>query len=189
MTAAVRATWVRDESIPGFLMPSIETTLVIKSRERAERLTAGIRSATQGEALGIQGMSEAVADSIGDTRFVVFVLAVFAGLAVVLTGVGLYGTLADLTALRTKEFGIRLAMGCSVKGIVAIVVKESVWLAGAGGVGVARMMRELLYGVGPLDGATLLGVVSLVGMVALGAAGVPAWRAARTDPQGALRSE
>lgn len=102
MAAVVRAKGVRDESIPGFLMPSIETTLVIKSRETSERL----------------------------------------------------------------------AMGCSVKGIVAIVVKESVWLAGAGGVGVARMMRELLYGVGPLDGATLLGVVSLVGMVALGAAGV-----------------
>ena len=181
-------------------MPSIETTLVIRTRETAERLTAGIRlaaEAAQGgrEAFKIRAMSEAVADSIGDTRFVVFVLAVFAGLSVLLTGVGLYGTLAYLTAQWTREFGIRLALGCSGKGIVASVLRESIRLAVAGvllglagGVAVAGMIRELLFGVGPVDGATLVGVVSLVGMVAL-AAGVPAWRAATIDPQAALRSE
>lgn len=201
VTAAVRATRVRDENIPHFMMPSIETSLVIKTRETAERMTPGIQLATVAAHTGraafdIRPMSAYVADSIGDTRFVLFVLMAFAGLSVVLTAVGLYGTLAYLTAQRTREFGVRLALGSSAKGIVGIVVAEGVWLAAAGvglglvgAVAVARTMRELLYGVGPLDGATMLGVVSVVAVVALAAAGVPAWRAARTDPQAALRSE
>lgn len=114
----------------------------------------------------------------------------------VLTAVGLYGTLAYLTAQRTREFGIRLALGSSAKGIVAIILTEGVGLAAAGvtlglfaAVAVARTMRELLYGVGPLDAVTLLGVVSVVAAIALAAASAPAWKAARTDPQGSLRAE
>jgi ABC-type antimicrobial peptide transport system permease subunit len=113
-----------------------------------------------------------------------------------LAAVGLYGTLAYLTAQRTREFGIRLALGSSVKAIVAIVLRESLLLAAAGttvgliGVtAVTGVIRELLYGVRPLDGATLVGVVALVGTVMLGGASVPAWRATRIDPQTSLRSE
>ena len=129
-------------------------------------------------------MSDYVSDSIGDTRFILFVLAAFAAASVLLAAVGLYGTLAYLTAQRTREFGIRLALGSSVKAIVAIVIRESILLAVAGAalglIGVAAVtsaIRELLYGVRPLDGMTLVGVVALVGIVALGAASVPAWRA------------
>lgn len=113
-----------------------------------------------------------------------------------LATVGLYGTLVYLAAQRTREFGIRLALGSSVNALVAIVLRESVLLAvGGAAVGLAgaaaatRAIRGLLYGVQPLDAVTLVGVVALVGIVALGAAGVPAWRAARIDPQASLRSE
>jgi putative ABC transport system permease protein len=125
-----------------------------------------------------------------------FVLAAFAAASVLLAAVGLYGTLAYLTAQRTREFGIRLALGSGVKAIVAIVVRESVLLAAAGAAvglmgvaGVTGAIEELLYGVRPLDGVTLAGVVALVGTVTLAAASVPAWRAARIDPQASLRSE
>ena len=74
-------------------------------------------------------MSDYVSDSIGDTQFILFVLAAFAGASVLLAAVGLYGTLAYLTAQRTREFGIRLALGSSVRAIVAIVMRESVFLA------------------------------------------------------------
>ena len=137
-----------------------------------------------------------MSDSIGDTRFILFVLAAFAGGSVLLAAVGLYGTLAYLTAQRTREFGIRLALGSSVPAIVGIVMREGVLLAVAGVVlgllGAAastRAIQQLLYGVRPLDAVTLLGVVGVVGIVALAAAGVPAWRAARIDPQASLRSE
>jgi putative ABC transport system permease protein len=202
VTAAVRATRVRDENIPHFMMPDeYPGTLLIKAAERPERLSpqieAAVKSAHAGRAtFDIRAMDEYVSDSIGDTRFILFVLSVFAGASVLLSAVGLYGTLAYLTARRTREFGIRLALGSSLRGIVGIVLWESIVLAGAGvvlGLGglaaVAGAIRGLLYGVGALDSVTLLGVAGLVGIVALLAASVPAARAARIDPQMSLRSE
>src|SRR6476469_2941653 len=133
-------------------------------------------------------MSGYIPDSIGDTRFILFVLAAFAGASVLLAAVGLYGTLAYLTAQRTREFGIRLALGSSVKALVTIVIRESVLLAAAGAAvglilvaAVTRAIRDMLYGVKPLDGATLAVAVGLVWIIALGAAGGPAWCAARID--------
>ena len=205
VTAAVRVTRVRDEYIPHFLMPygdyPTEMSLVIKTHETASGMATGIKLAVDAAhggwaAYGIRPMSDYVSDSIGDTRFVLFVLSAFAGGSVLLAAGGLYGTLAYLTAQRTREFGIRLALGSSVRAIVAIVMREGALLALAGVVlglvGVAAVtgaIRELLYGVRPLDGVTLAGVVGLVGIVALGAAGLPAWRAGRVDPQASLRSE
>jgi putative ABC transport system permease protein len=203
--AAARVTRVRDENIPHFLMPysdyPAEMSLLIKTHQTASQMAPGIKLAVAAAhggraAFDIRPMSDYVADSTGDTRFIVIVLAAFAGAAVLLAAVGIYGTLAYLTAQRTREFGIRLALGSSVSAIVAIVIRESVWLALAGvGLGLlgagasTRAIRELLYGVRPLDQVTLVAVAGLVGLVALGAAGVPAWRAARTDPQASLRSE
>ena len=205
VTANVRTTQVRDENIPHFMIPyhiyPIELSLVVKTRQTVDRMGPRIKFAVDvahggRAAFHIRPMSDYVSDSIGDTQFIVLVLAAFAGASVLLAAVGLYGTLAYLTAQRTREFGIRLALGSSVRSIVAIVIRESVLLAAAGAavglIGVAaitRAIRELLYGVRPLDGVTLVGVVGLVGIVALGAASVPAWRATRIDPQTSLRSE
>lgn len=202
VTAPVRVTRVRDESIPLFILPDeYPETLVIKTHESAEKLSPQIEAAVNAAQAGratfdIRPMSEYVSDSIGDTRFILFVLAVFAAASVLLAAVGLYGTLTYLTARRTREFGIRLALGSSLKGIVAIVLQESVLLAAAGIVlgmagltGVTGAIRGLLYGVRPLDSVTILGVAGLVGIVALASAGIPAWRAARIDPQISLRSE
>jgi putative ABC transport system permease protein len=205
VTANVRTTQVRDENIPHFMLPysayPVEMSLVIKTRETAERLAPRIQAAVNAAhggraAFDIRPMSAYVSDSIGDTRFIMLVLAAFAAASVLLAAVGLYGTLTYLTAQRTREFGIRLALGSSVKAIVAIVVRESVLLAAAGAaiglvgvVAVTGAIRELLYAVRPLDGVTLAAVVGLVAIVALGAASVPAWRATRIDPQTSLRSE
>ena len=206
VTADVRATRVRDDDIPHFVMPydgdySREMSLVIQTRLTASQMAPGIKLAVDAAhggraAFDIRPMSDYVADSIGDTRFILFVLAAFAATSVLLAAVGLYGTLTYLTAQRTREFGIRLALGSSVRAIIAIVMREGILLAVAGAAlglaGVAAVtgaIRELLYEVRPLDGLTLVGVVALVGIVALVAAGVPAWRATRIDPQASLRSE
>lgn len=202
VTAPVRVTRVRDDSVPHYMMPeAYPASLVIKTHETAERMAPQVQAALDAAHAGraafdIRPMSDYVSDSIGDTRFILFVLAAFAGASVLLAAVGLYGTLAYLTAQRTREFGIRLALGCSVKALVTIVVRESVLLAAAGSavglIGVAavtRAIRELLYGVRPLDGLTLAGVVGLLAMITVGAACVPAWRATRIDPQTSLRSE
>lgn len=126
VTGAVRATRVRDENIPHFMMPSVEMSLVIKTPATASQITPGIRAALNAAQGGlapfdIRPMSEYVSDSIGDSRFLLFLLSAFAVASVLLASVGLYGTLAYLTAQRTREFGIRLALGSSVNALVAIV--------------------------------------------------------------------
>jgi len=202
VTAAVRATRVRDANIPHFVLPDeYPETLLIKTHRSpdslAPEIAAAIDSTHSGRAtFDLRPMSEYVSDSIGDTRFVLLVLGTFAWASVLLTAVGLYGTLAYLTARRTREFGIRMALGSSLPGIVAIVMRESVLLAAAGVVfGMAGLafvtgaLKGLLYGVAPLDGVTLIAVVALVGLLAFIAASVPAWRAARIDPQLSLRTD
>jgi predicted permease len=202
VTAAVRVTRVRDENIPHFMLPDeYPSSLVIKTHQTAPRIAPSIKLAAAAAhsgraAFDIRPLSDYVSDSIGDTRFILFVLAAFAATSVLLAAVGLYGTLAYLTAQRTREFGIRLALGSSVRAIIAIVMREGVLLALAGvvlgllgAVALTRAIRQLLYGVRPLDGITLVGVVALVAIVALVAAAVPAWRATRIDPQESLRSE
>jgi predicted permease len=205
VTAAVRSTRVRDDDVPHFAMPYDdypgEVSLAIRTRETAGRMAPGIRQAVEAAhgglaAFEIRAMDDSVADSVGDTRFTLLVLAAFAGASVLLAGVGLYGTLAYLTAQRTREFGIRLALGSGVRAIVAVVMWEGILLsvvgAGLGLAGVAAVtgaMQGLLYGVRPMDGLTLGCVAGLVGIVALGAASVPAWRVTRIDPQVALRNE
>jgi putative ABC transport system permease protein len=205
VTTRVRVTRVRDENVPHFMIPygsyPHEMSLVIKTHQTAEamapRIAAAVEAAHAGRAtFDVGTMGKYVSDSIGDTRFVLLVLAAFAGASVLLAAGGLYGMLAYLTTQRKREFGIRLAIGSSSGAIVGIVVRESLLLAtvgttlGLAGAGaVARSIREMLYGVQPLDGVTLFAIAGLVGIVALGAAGVPAWRAARIDPQTSLRTE
>ncbi len=204
ITAPVRMTRVRDDDVPNFLLPYStypEMSLVVKTRERAETLAPGIRQAADAAhggwpAFRIVGMSAYVDASIGGTRFLLAVLAAFAIASVLLAAVGLYGTMAYLTSRRTREFGIRLALGSGSRAILTLVLREGVLLALAGtalglaGVaGVTGALKGLLYGVRPLDAGTLAGVAVLVTLVALCAAGIPAWRAARVDPQSSLRME
>ncbi len=205
VTNSARLTRVRDQNTPHFIFPygkyPSAMSLVIRTPTRAEKLAPQIKAAVDevrpGQAvLDIRGMREYVMDSIGDTRFMVFVLTVFAGASVLLAAVGLYGTLTYLTLQRTREFGIRLAIGSSLEAIIAIVVRESAMLTLAGTAlgllgasAIVGTIRGMLYGVHPLDSMTFVGVVALVGIIALGSATIPAWRAARIDPQISLRSE
>ena len=205
VTNSARLTRVRDQNTPHFIFPygnyPSGMSLVMKTPNSAEKLAPQIKAAVDevrpGQAvLDIRGMREYVLDSIGDTRFMVFVLTVFAGASVLLAAVGLYGTLTYLTLQRTREFGIRLAIGSSLEAIIAIVVQESAMLTLVGTAlgllgasAIVGTIRGMLYGVHPLDGMTFVGVVGLVGIIALGSATIPAWRAARIDPQISLRSE
>ena len=134
--------------------------------------------------------------SIGDTRFTMLMLTVFAAASLLLAGVGMYATLAYLISQRTQEFGIRMALGATSAAVMRMVAGEGAILAAIGAgvgmtiaMGVAGGLRTLLYGVAPIDAATVLAVASLTGLVAITAASIPAWRASRVDPTIALRSE
>jgi predicted permease len=201
----IRGREIRDAGTPMIYVPShvyeIEQTIVVKTRAPLSTIGPAIKQAV--EALGpgrpvfdIRPLSDIVAASIDSTRFTMLVLSGFAFASLLLAGVGLYGTLAYLTSQRTQEFGVRLALGASAGSILRLVVSEGTLLTGvgaalglAGALAVTRALRGLLYGVTPLDGLTIAGVVALLTVVALVAVGVPAWRAARVDPTIALRAE
>jgi ABC-type antimicrobial peptide transport system permease subunit len=121
-------------------------------------------------------------------------LSIFAALASGLAALGTYSVVAFLVAQGTKELGIRMALGATPRGIGLLVVRHGLAIAGAGiGLGVAgafaltRLMRSLLFGVGPADPITYLLVSVLVTVAALAACCLPARRAARLDPMSSLR--
>jgi ABC-type antimicrobial peptide transport system permease subunit len=123
-------------------------------------------------------------------------LAVFAATALVLGAVGIHGVLSYDVARRRREIGIRMALGAEPSGILRLIVGHTALLTlvalavgVAGALALTRFMSALLFGVSAYDPATLTTVAALMTGVALAAATIPAWRAARTDPATALRSE
>jgi predicted permease len=141
-------------------------------------------------------MEEAVAESIAPRKFTFLLLGTFALLAAALAVVGLYAMLAHLVADRTREIGIRAALGADRARVVRFVVKQGAVLVGVGivtglfgAVALTRLVASLLSGVSERDPITFAAVPLLLGLVAMLATLVPAWRAARVDPVIALRAE
>jgi putative ABC transport system permease protein len=141
-------------------------------------------------------MDDVVSRSLSQTRFSMLLLSIFAGLALLLSAVGIYGVMAYVVTQRTREMGIRLAMGAQTGDVLKLVLQQGGKLALAGvGIGIAaafaltRLMTSLLFGVSPADPVTFVGVAILLTLVAIAACYVPARRATRVDPITALRYE
>ena len=139
---------------------------------------------------------EYLRDALAPTRFALALLAAFSIIALVLAAVGLYGVIAYSVTQRTREFGIRVALGAEPRAIAGLVLGDGarrtlagVLLGAAGAVGGTRALASLLYGVTVADPITFAGVVLLVAVVALLASYLPARRALRIDPVEALRAE
>jgi len=144
----------------------------------------------------IQSMEEFLRLSMAERRFNMFLLGAFAGLAVLLAAVGLYGVISYSVSQRTHEFGIRMAVGARRGDVWKLVVGYGARLAVIGltagvlgAVALTRLMTSLLFGVTPTDPGTLAAVVLLMMAVVLMASFVPARRATRVDPTVALRNE
>jgi ABC-type antimicrobial peptide transport system permease subunit len=123
-------------------------------------------------------------------------LGVFAALALLLAATGLYGVLSYAVTQRSREIGLRIALGASAGAVVGMIVRRGLALTALGlaagmalAAGATRALSTLLYGVGASDPATFGLVVVILGLVALSACSVPAMRAARVDPITALRQE
>jgi len=143
-----------------------------------------------------QPLEQYVGDSISQQRFLMSLLAVFAGLAVFLGAIGIYGVISYGVAQRTRELGIRSALGAARTDLLQLVIREGMTMAGLGLVvglvaafGLTRFLQSMLYGVSPTEPATLAVVTALLALVALLACFVPARRAAGVDPVIALRQE
>ncbi|MBC7929722.1 MAG: ABC transporter permease, partial [Rubrivivax sp.] len=135
-------------------------------------------------------------DSLKARRFSLLLLGAFAGIALVIAGVGIYGLISFTARQRTHEIGIRLALGAQGRDIVRMIVGEGLVLAALGvGVGLAgalaltRFLKSLLYGITPTDPLTYAALSALLFAVALAASYLPARRALKVDPVSALRYE
>ena len=144
----------------------------------------------------IRPMSELVDDSLQPTRSTAVLVGTFAGAALAIALIGVYGAVSYAAVQRRREFGLRMALGAGTGRVLSLVLGQGLRLAIAGtllGLALAavfgRVLRSLLFGVDPLDPFVLGGVALLLLCVALAATAVPAWRAARTQPMRVLREE
>jgi putative ABC transport system permease protein len=143
-----------------------------------------------------EDMEKTVADSISSQRFTMTLLGVFALLALLLASVGIYGVLSYLVGQRTKEIGVRMALGAQKFDVLRMVLKDGarmtligIVLGLVGAIALTRLMASMLYGVKPTDPLTFICVAALLGAIAMLACYVPARRAMKVDPMEALRHQ
>jgi putative ABC transport system permease protein len=145
---------------------------------------------------GVKTMERVRAESLARERFLMALLLLFAGVALVLAIVGVYGVTAQAARQRTQEIGVRMALGARTADVLGLVVRHGLRLIAAGvALGIlaallaTRAMGGMLYGVGPSDPVTFLAVALVLALTGFLASWLPARRAARTDPAVALRTE
>jgi predicted permease len=175
--------------------------LVVRATATVEPLIAGVRTSIReyDPAIAIydvKSMDDVVAESVAQPRFSATMLLLFSAVALLLAAVGIYGVISYDVGRRTREIGIRMALGARPGDAQWLVVARSLRLVGVGivlGISAAlaltRVLRSLLYEVSPTDPLALIGTSLLLVVVAALASWLPAMRASRVDPSGALRSE
>ena len=175
-------------------------SIVLRTRTAPLSLAAPLRNAVREQGsdvpVTIATMEERVARSVADRRFVMLVLTAFGGVALLLAAVGIYGVLSYSVARRTKEIGVRVALGAQTSSVLGMVVGDSMrpvlWgtlLGIAGSLGISRVLRGLVYGIGVTDPVAFGAATGTLIVVALVASWIPARRASKVDPIVALRAD
>ena len=186
---------------PEELSPSLSMDVVVRVAGDPLEAIAMVRDALRAvdprlPMINPRTVDSVVEQSMASTSFTVLLLAIAAGIALLLGTVGIYGVISYIVSRRTQEIGVRMALGAPGTVVLRSVVGQGMALTGIGLVvgllgawGLSRVLASLLYGVTATDPVTFGGTALLLGVVALMATWIPARRAARVDPVAALRSE
>jgi predicted permease len=144
----------------------------------------------------VKPMTQVVYESVGQPRFIAFLVLIFAVVALTLAAIGTYGVLAYTVELRTQEIGVRMALGAQAIQVLRMVLTQGAWLVGSGlllgvvgALALHRALASVLFGVAPTDPAIFGTVLAVLALVGLFACYLPAQRAMRVDPLVALRRE
>ena len=144
----------------------------------------------------VMSMDQRAASSVAQYKLNSVIVTLFAAVALVLASIGIYAVISYAVAQRTREIGIRMALGAAQSHVLRLVVRDGmapaligVAVGGAGALGITRLMRSLLYGVSATDPVVFVSVATMLAVVAFAACLLPARRAARVDPNVALRND
>jgi putative ABC transport system permease protein len=193
------AIYMPHSQAPVFLLDA--AAFVVRTELEPRVLVNNLRREVQGldkqlPLYDIRTMDQLVSKSVSEPRFNMVLLAVFAGLALALASIGIYGVMSYTVAERTQEIGIRMAMGAQSGDVLKLVLKQGAYLIAfglafglAGAYALTRVLSNFLFGVDANDPATFVGIGLLLGTVALIACYIPARRATKVDPMVLLRYE
>src|SRR4029077_10038382 len=186
---------------PLFQNPGVTAAIYLRTNGDPSTLGDLVRHEVQAVDPGIpvfavRTLNEVVAKSLADRRFALVILAVFAGVALLLASIGIYGVMAYTFSQRTHEIGVRVALGAQRGDILRMALGEGMLLVAVGlGVGligaaiVTRFLRSMLFSVTATDPLTFVSIAVLLASVALFACFIPAQRATQVDPLVALRED
>jgi predicted permease len=181
--------------------PARSFTIAVRSAGEPTALASSMRAAVRAidptlPVIRMRPLDDVVAESVAGPRFTMTILGLFAALSLVLGAIGIYGVLAHAVARRSREFGIRIALGAGRRQITTIVLGPAMRIVLVGlGIGLVsallatRLMQGLLFGVSATDPVTYAGVAVVVCIVGIAACVLPLWRALTADPVTALRSD
>jgi ABC-type antimicrobial peptide transport system permease subunit len=175
-------------------------TIVMRSTAPAGEIASAARGIFHELAPDVPVKFSTFADDMGgwlaDRRFLLLLVGLFACIALIIAGVGLYGVVAFFVAQRTQEIGVRMAIGAQRSDVLRLVLGEAARMAAFGviigvvaSLAISRLLTSLLFGISATDPLTFIGVAVLLSLVALAASFIPAYRATRVDPVTALRYE
>lgn len=192
--------WQATDGLTAAMNRFFPSALIARTAGKID-LTAAIRDAVreadpQLPLATLRPMADVISGTISAPRFTMMLMLIFAGLALVLTAIGIYGVISYQVAQRTGEIGIRLALGAQPRDVLMLVIGQGMRLTVAGivtgilaSLALTRMIANLLYGVSATDPITYVGVAILAATISLAACYFPARRATRVDPLVALRNQ
>jgi putative ABC transport system permease protein len=181
--------------------PSREYTFALRSNTKETAVVPALRTAIAQidpdlALYDVKTMNEWATLSMSSRRTALLLAMAFGGLALFLSTIGIYGVIAYLVAQRRREIAIRVTLGSTGAGVVRLVLRECLVLVAlglavglAGAAGLQKAVANEIYGVRPLDPLVIAGVTALLGMIALAACALPAWRAVQVDPVAVLKEE